>query len=210
MVGDGYEVFTGGKAEDVDKFIRRIELTALTSNRDDDAFKVRMVNLLLEGEAREWYEDRLEDEKKANWDALSQALKEEFGRIDNPEDLWRELSKLHQEEQEDINVFVNRFESYWRNIIKKLGENQMPLDFLKIDRFVILVHHGIGEKVELKDPGIYDEAVRIAREQWRKKVRRHEMGNKEREGVIHQRDAYVPMHNVVEPLPLDIHVERVP
>ncbi|MCO5603515.1 hypothetical protein L7F22_057666, partial [Adiantum nelumboides] len=80
MAGDGYEVFTGGKAEDVDKFIRRIELTALKCNRDDGAFK----------------------------DALSRALKEEFGRVDNQEDLWRELSKLHQGEQEDINVYVNR------------------------------------------------------------------------------------------------------
>ncbi|MCO5606939.1 hypothetical protein L7F22_061130 [Adiantum nelumboides] len=84
----------------------------------------------------------------------------------------------------------------------------MPSDFLKKDRFVVLVHHGIREKVELKNPGTYDEAVRIAREQWRKKVRRHDMENKEREVLIHQRDAYVPMHNVVEPLPLDIHVER--
>ncbi|MCO5576275.1 hypothetical protein L7F22_030084 [Adiantum nelumboides] len=170
--GDGYEIFIGGKAEDVDKFIRRIELTALKSKRDDGAFKVRLVSLLLEGEAREWCEDRLEDEKKANWDdiALSQALKEEFGRVDNPVDLWREPSKLHQGEQEDINVYVNRFEACWRNIIKRLGENQMPLDFLKKDRFVALVHHGIKEKVELKDPATYNEAMRIAREQWRKKV----------------------------------------
>ncbi|MCO5609838.1 hypothetical protein L7F22_064070 [Adiantum nelumboides] len=145
--GDGYEVFTGCKAEDVDKFIRRIELK---SNRDDGAFKICLVSLLLEGEAREWYEDRLEDEKKANWNALSQALKE--------------------------------------GVCGSL-------------------HHGIREKVELKDPRTYNEAVRIAREQWRKKVRRHEMANMEREGVVHQRDAYVPMHNVVESLPLDIHVE---
>ncbi|MCO5602919.1 hypothetical protein L7F22_057059 [Adiantum nelumboides] len=161
MTGYGYEVFTGGKAQDVDKFIRRIDLTALKSNRDDCAFKVRLVSLLLEGEAREWYEDRLEDERKANWDALSQALREEFGRVDNPEDLWRELSKLHQGEQEDINVYVNSFEACWRNIMKGLGENQMPSNFLKKDRFVALVHHGIREKVELKDPGTYDEAVRI-------------------------------------------------
>ncbi|MCO5599269.1 hypothetical protein L7F22_053370 [Adiantum nelumboides] len=110
------------------------------------------MSLLLEDEAREWYEDRLEDEKKANWDDLSQALKEDFGRIDDPEDLWRELSKLHQGEQEDINVYLNRFEACWRNIIKGLGENQMPLDFLKKGRFVVLLHHGIREKVELKDP----------------------------------------------------------
>ncbi|MCO5569051.1 hypothetical protein L7F22_022757 [Adiantum nelumboides] len=206
MAGD--EVFIVGKAEDVDKFIQRIELSALKSNRDDGAFKVRLVSLLLEGKAREWYENRLKDEKKANWDALSQALREEFGRIDNPEDLWRELSNLHQGEQEDINVFVNRFEACWRAIIKRHGENQMPTNFLKKYRFVVLVHHGIREKVELKDPRTYDEAVRIAREQWTKKVRRHEMANKEREGVIHQRDAYVPMYNVVEPLPLDIYVER--
>ena len=61
MASEGFEVFKGGRGEDVDKFIRRIELTALKSNRDDDAFKVRLVSLLLEAEAREWFEHTLEN-----------------------------------------------------------------------------------------------------------------------------------------------------
>ncbi|MCO5547848.1 hypothetical protein L7F22_001300 [Adiantum nelumboides] len=93
MVGDGYEVFIGGKAKDVDKFIRRIESTALKSNRDDGAFKVCLVGLLLEGEAHEWYEDRLEYERKANWYLFSQALKEELGRVDNPEEGYANYTK---------------------------------------------------------------------------------------------------------------------
>ncbi|KAI5056249.1 hypothetical protein GOP47_0028067 [Adiantum capillus-veneris] len=106
MAGDGYEVFKGGKGEDVDKFIRRIELIALKSNRDDGAFKVRLVSLLLEGEAREWYEDRLGGGVKGDWNLLSHALREEFEKEDDPEYLWRELSKLQQGEHEDINVHI--------------------------------------------------------------------------------------------------------
>ncbi|KAI5053903.1 hypothetical protein GOP47_0031205 [Adiantum capillus-veneris] len=62
MAGDRYEVFKGGKGEDVEKFIQRIKLIALKSNTDNGAFKVRLASLLLEGEAREWYEDMLEDD----------------------------------------------------------------------------------------------------------------------------------------------------
>ena len=44
-----YEAFYGDKCEDVDHFLRQIKLLALQSNRDDEAFKLQMVDLLLEG-----------------------------------------------------------------------------------------------------------------------------------------------------------------
>ena len=62
-------------------------------------------------QAREWYEDTLQEEQKRNWDQLKDALKRRFGAVNNPEDLWKELSKLHQGEGEDINAYINRFEA---------------------------------------------------------------------------------------------------
>ncbi|KAI5053902.1 hypothetical protein GOP47_0031206 [Adiantum capillus-veneris] len=84
----------------------------------------------------------------------------------------------------------------------------MSPNFLKKYRIVVLLHQSIRDKVEHKDPGTYNETIKVAKEKWRKKVRRHEMENREREANIHQRDGYVPMNNVLEPLPLDTHVER--
>ena len=74
MAGSTYEPFKGNIDEDVDYFLRRIELAAFDSNRDEDASKLRLVGLLLEGQAREWYEDTLQDEKKRDWDQLKDAL----------------------------------------------------------------------------------------------------------------------------------------
>ena len=71
MAGSAYEPFKGNKDEDVDYFLRRIELAAFHSNRDEDASKLRLVGLLLEGQAREWYEDTLQEDQKRNWDFSS-------------------------------------------------------------------------------------------------------------------------------------------
>ena len=105
-----YEPFRGNKDEDVDHFLRRIELATFNNNRDEDAAKLRLVSLLLEGQAREWYEDTLNRDQRDNWEQLRDALKEIFGRIQSPEDLWRELSRIQQGEEEDITSYINRFE----------------------------------------------------------------------------------------------------
>ena len=54
-----YEPFRGNTDKNVDHFLQRIQLAAFNSNKDEDAAKLRLVSLLLEGEDREWYEDTL-------------------------------------------------------------------------------------------------------------------------------------------------------
>ena len=66
-----------------------------------------------------------------------------------------------------------------------------------------LLHVSIKDKVEIKDPRTYDEVTQMAREQWRKKMRKQELARKEREGSM-----YATCGHVVEPLPMDMHVER--
>lgn len=83
------KIFKGNKSQDVDKFIHRIESTALKSNRDDDEFKTRLVSLLLEGEARIWYEDRLDKMQKGNWARLCEALRGRFEKTDDSKGLWK-------------------------------------------------------------------------------------------------------------------------
>ena len=65
------------------------------------------------------------------------------------------------------------------------------------------LHGSIKDKVELKDPRTYDEAIRMAREQWRKKLRKQELIKKEKEGSM-----YATCGHVIEPLPMDMHVDR--
>lgn len=165
MAGSSLENFRGDHHEDVYMFLRRVELAAVTINRDEDAYKARMVGLLLEGQAREWYDDVLPNEAKGNWAHLCEALKQRFGKMDNAKDLWRELSRLLQGEEEDIATYINRFEACWRRIMRALGEHQVPPDFLKKDKFMCLLHESIRGRVELKDPNTYADAVRIATEQ---------------------------------------------
>ena len=92
-------------------------------------------------------------------------MKERFGRVQSLEDLWRELSRIQQGEEEDITSYINRFEACCRKIIRILKGNQAPPGFLKKDRFMSQLHGSIKDKVELKDPRTYDEAIRMAREQ---------------------------------------------
>ena len=164
MAGSTYEPIRGNKDEDVDHFLQRIELAAFNSNRDEDAAKLRLVSLLLEGQAREWYEDTLNRDQRDNWEQLRDALKERFGRVQSPEDLWRELSRIQQGEEEDITSYIKRFEACWRKIVRILEGNQAPPDFLKKDRFMSQLHGSIKDTVELKEPRTYDEAIRMARE----------------------------------------------
>ena len=55
MAGSSLENFRGNHHEDVYMFLRRVELAAVTINRDEDAYKARMVGLLLEGHGMMMY-----------------------------------------------------------------------------------------------------------------------------------------------------------
>ena len=66
MAGSSYEPFRGYKYEDVDHFLQRIELATLNNNRDEDAARLRLVSLLLEGQDGEWYEDILNRDQRNN------------------------------------------------------------------------------------------------------------------------------------------------
>lgn len=49
MAMHGYELFEGDDGEDVERLLRIVELIAFSNNKDEDAYKLRMVSLLLDG-----------------------------------------------------------------------------------------------------------------------------------------------------------------
>ena len=73
-----------------------------------------------------------------------------------------------------------------------------------------LLYKSIRDKLELKDRGTYNEAVKIAREQWRKKVRKQEMVSKGREIHFHHGGVHLPFGELVKPMNLDVHHDREP
>ena len=85
MAVAGYMPFKGEKNEDVDGFLRKIELVALMHDRDDD-YKIKLVSLLLEGPAEEWflgYQSSLQG-SCMQWNALKKALLHRFVSMLSP------------------------------------------------------------------------------------------------------------------------------
>ena len=150
--------------------MRRLKIWALQAGKSD-ADAVMMVSLLLTGMALDWYVRLVPIEAKNDWARLQQALLTQFQKTETPEAIWKDIRRVRQGYEEDIRDFIRRFEDLYRRL-ERLGNNQVPPDFMKRDQFIVALHEDIKEKVDDKEPESFERAKEVAISKWRKRMRK--------------------------------------
>jgi len=90
-----FSTFYGYEGEDSREFLDNLEMAHLILGRDKEEVKIRILPLVLKGEARNWYEVLANDIKDSWWETLQQAFITCFNNKENLGDLWQQLQSLH-------------------------------------------------------------------------------------------------------------------
>ncbi|MCO5604744.1 hypothetical protein L7F22_058914 [Adiantum nelumboides] len=92
----------------------------LVSGREDEEIKLRAFPLVLCEEAKVWFQD-LDMGKQGNWEALKRAFLLRYSGDNNPEEIWRKLSKLQQASTDSYSEYETQFLELWTQ-----WENSLP------------------------------------------------------------------------------------
>ena len=84
------------------------------------------------------------------------------------EELWRELSSLHQQHIRDYKHYESTFITLWDRWNRTLPRGQQALKFLKKGEFLGGLFPVLQEKVRGKFPNTFEEALTYAKEKDRK------------------------------------------
>ena len=94
-----------------------------------------MVSLLLDGTALDWYVRSVLIDVKNDWTRLQQTLLTQFQKTETPKAIWKNIRRVRQGCEEDIRDFIRRFENLHRRL-ERLGNDQVPPDFMKRDQLI--------------------------------------------------------------------------
>ena len=159
--------FAGRKDESAQDFMDNLETAFLVSGRNNEEIKLRGVAWVLREEARRWYQV-LPDKDKVTWEVFKRAFLAKFGSQESMEELWRELSSLHQQHLRDYERYESTFIVLWDRWSRTLPRGQQAPEFLKKDKFIGGLFPMLQEKVRGKFPNTFEEALMFAREKDRK------------------------------------------
>ena len=68
--------------------------------------------------------------------------------------------------------------------MERLGNDQVPPDFMKHDQFIVALHEDIKGKVYDKEPEYFERAKEVAINKWRKRMRKLGRDMREDDEVI--------------------------
>ncbi|MCO5555167.1 hypothetical protein L7F22_008710 [Adiantum nelumboides] len=154
--------FHGRRGENAGNFLDDLEMAFLVSRREDEEIKLRAFPLVLREEAKMWFQD-LDMGKQGNWEALKRAFLLRYSGDNNPEEIWRKLSKLQQASPDSYSEYETQFLKLWRQWENSLPEGERAPNFLQKERFLAGLTPILREKVKCKFPGSFKEALTWAR-----------------------------------------------
>ncbi|MCO5603881.1 hypothetical protein L7F22_058035 [Adiantum nelumboides] len=126
--------FHGRRGENAGNFLDDLEMAFLVSGREDEEIKLRAFPLVLREEAKVWFED-LDMGKQGNWEALKRAFLLRYSSGDNnPEEIWRKLSKLQQASPDSYSEYETQFLELWTQWENSLPEGERAPNFLQKER----------------------------------------------------------------------------
>ncbi|MCO5602833.1 hypothetical protein L7F22_056972 [Adiantum nelumboides] len=154
--------FHGRRGENAGNFLDDLEMAFLVSGREDEEIKLRAFPLVLREEAKVWFQD-LDMGKQGNWEALKRAFLLRYSGDNNPEEIWRKLSKLQQASPDSYSEYETQFLKLWTQWDNSLPEGERAPNFLQKERFLAGLTPILREKVKCKCPGSFKEALTWAR-----------------------------------------------
>ncbi|MCO5576539.1 hypothetical protein L7F22_030350 [Adiantum nelumboides] len=154
--------FHGRRGENTGNFLDDLEIAFLVSGREDEEIKLRAFPLVLREEAKVWFQD-LDMGKQGNWKALKRAFLLRYSGDNNPEEIWRKLSKLQQASPDSYSEYETQFLKLWTQWENSLPEGERAPNFLQKERFLAGLTPILREKIKCKFPGSFKEALTWAR-----------------------------------------------
>ncbi|MCO5562699.1 hypothetical protein L7F22_016329 [Adiantum nelumboides] len=154
--------FHGRRGENAGNFLDDLEMAFLVSGREDEEIKLRAFPLVLREEAKVWFQD-LDMGKQGNWEALKRAFLLRYSDDNNPEEIWRKLSKLQQVSPDSYLEYETQFLKLWTQWENNIPEGERAPNFLQKERFLAGLTPILREKVKCKFPGSFKEALTWAR-----------------------------------------------
>ncbi|MCO5601674.1 hypothetical protein L7F22_055797 [Adiantum nelumboides] len=154
--------FHGRRGENAGNFLDDLEMAILVSGREDEEIKLRAFPLVLREEAKVWFQD-LDMGKQGNWEALKRAFLLRYSVDNNPEEIWRKLSKLQQASPNSYSQYETQFLKLWTQWKNSLLEGERAPNFLQKERFLAGLTPILREKVKCKFPRSFKEALTWAR-----------------------------------------------
>ncbi|MCO5598201.1 hypothetical protein L7F22_052293 [Adiantum nelumboides] len=154
--------FHGRRGENAGNFLDDLEMAFLVSGREDEEIKLRAFPLVLREEAKVWFQD-LDMGKQGNWEALKKAFLLRYNGDNNPEEIWRKLSKLQQASPDSYSKYETQFLELWTQWENSLPKGEKAPNFLQKERFLAGLTPILQEKVKCKFPESFKEALTWAR-----------------------------------------------
>ncbi|MCO5549332.1 hypothetical protein L7F22_002801 [Adiantum nelumboides] len=154
--------FHGRRGENAGNFLDDLEMAFLVSGREDEEIKLRAFPLVLREEAKVWFQD-LNMGKQGNWEALKRAFLLRYSGDNNPEEIWRKLSKLQQASPDSYSEYETQFLELWTQWENSLPKGEKAPNFLQKERFLAGLTPILREKVKCKFPESFKEALTWAR-----------------------------------------------
>ncbi|MCO5604743.1 hypothetical protein L7F22_058913 [Adiantum nelumboides] len=154
--------FHGRRGENAGNFLDDLEMAFLVSGREDEEIKLRAFPLVLREEAKVWFQD-LDMGKQGNWEALKRAFLLRYSGDNNPEEIWRKLSKLQQASPDSYSEYETQFLELWTQWENSLPKGEKAPNFLQKERFLAGLTPILREKVKCKFPESFKEALTWAR-----------------------------------------------
>ena len=66
--------------------------------------------------------------------------------------------------------FIRRFEDLYKKL-KRLGNDQVPPNFMKLDQFIMALHEDTKERIDDKGHDSFEREKELAISKWRKRMR---------------------------------------
>ena len=149
--------FFGRSDESAQDFMDNLEMAFLVSRRDNEETKLRGgVARVLHEEARRWYQVLPDEDKVTCWEAFKRAFLAKFGSQELMEELWRELTNLHQQHIRDYKRYESTLKALWDRWNRTLLRGQQTPKFLKKDKFLGGLFPVLQEKVKGKFPNTFE------------------------------------------------------
>ena len=106
---------------------------------------------------------------KSNWRALKENFLKIFSpNLDTPEEIWRKLEKLLQENLRGYDSYEMNFLALLTQLEEVSNGNEHVADFLVRNIFSNGLFEALRDRVEWEGPKTFHETIHVARRKYRK------------------------------------------
>ena len=114
--------YWGMPQENAMRFLEKMEFTALMKDRATPEILFQVLSYCLQGDAKAWLQTQVtvfraahpqQPQLNPEYAVIRAAFLARFAQARSPNELWRELCKVSQEENQDVDQYLMQFGRLW-------------------------------------------------------------------------------------------------